>query len=53
MLTRILFVAVLATANLQTLTKKGVRQELEALYGAELGSKKAMVNREIEVVLGL
>ena len=45
--------AVLATANLQTLTKKGVRQELEAMYGAELGARKAMVNREIEVALGL
>ena len=46
-------VAVLASANLQTLTKKGVRQELESMYGLSLGEKKAMVNSTIEAALGL
>jgi hypothetical protein len=39
---------------LQTLSKKGVRQELEQVYGVALvGEKKAMVNRIIEAALGL
>lgn len=45
--------AVLSSANLQTLTKKGVRQELEAMYGCSLGEKKGMVNNTIEAALGL
>lgn len=44
---------VLASANLQTLTKKGVRTELEGMYGVGLGEKKAMVNATIETALGL
>ncbi|GAA5949771.1 hypothetical protein JCM21900_003288 [Sporobolomyces salmonicolor] len=45
---------ILRGADLQTLTKKGVRQELEARYGAELtGDKKALVNRVISDALGL
>ena len=45
--------AVLASADLSTLTKKGVRQELESYYGMELGDRKALVNRTIEHALGL
>ncbi|GAA6027812.1 hypothetical protein JCM8097_001730 [Rhodosporidiobolus ruineniae] len=46
--------AILAQANLQTLTKKGVRQELERRYGAELGGReKQLVNRVISEALGL
>ncbi len=44
---------ILAQANLQTLTKKGVRQELEALYGCELGDRRQLVNGCIEETLGL
>jgi chitin synthase len=44
---------VLASADLSSLTKKGVRQELEAMYGCELGDRKALVNREISAALGL
>lgn len=44
---------ILAGANLQTLTKKGVRQELEAMYGCELGERRALVNGCIEETLGL
>ncbi|MBW0473377.1 hypothetical protein O181_013092 [Austropuccinia psidii MF-1] len=40
--------AVLAKADLNTITKKGVRQELEMLYGVELGEKKSFVNQAIE-----
>lgn len=39
---------VLARADLNTITKKGVRQHLEAMYGVELGEKKAFVNQAIE-----
>lgn len=45
--------AILATADLSTLTKKGVRQELESAYGCELGSRRALVNQEISRLLGL
>ncbi|GAA6024747.1 hypothetical protein JCM10207_008883, partial [Rhodosporidiobolus poonsookiae] len=46
--------AILAVADLQTLTKKGVRQELERRYGAELGGReKALVNGVISQALGL
>ncbi|KAL8280137.1 hypothetical protein RQP46_007467 [Phenoliferia psychrophenolica] len=46
--------AILASADLTTLTKKGVRTDLEALYGLDLnGATKALVNREIETCLGL
>jgi len=44
--------AVLARADLNTITKKGVRQELENMYGTELGEKKAFVNQAIEDQLG-
>ena len=44
---------ILGSANLQTLTKKGVRQELEAQYGCELGDRKQLVNGCIEETLGL
>ncbi|PLW12505.1 hypothetical protein PCANC_16555 [Puccinia coronata f. sp. avenae] len=44
--------AVLARADLNTITKKGVRQELEHMYGTELGEKKAFVNQAIEDQLG-
>nr|ABB70410.1 hypothetical chitin synthase class V [Puccinia graminis] len=44
--------AVLARADLNTITKKGVRQELEAMYATELGDKKAFVNQAIEDQLG-
>jgi len=44
--------AILANADLNTITKKGVRQELEQRYGVELGPKKDFVNREIERALG-
>ncbi|WAQ87615.1 hypothetical protein PtA15_8A520 [Puccinia triticina] len=44
--------AVLARADLNTITKKGVRQELEAMYRTELGDKKAFVNQAIEDQLG-
>ncbi|KAG0150342.1 hypothetical protein CROQUDRAFT_88135 [Cronartium quercuum f. sp. fusiforme G11] len=40
--------SVLARADLNTITKKGVRQQLEAMYGTELGEKKAFVNQAIE-----
>ncbi|CAH7687581.1 putative chitin synthase class V [Phakopsora pachyrhizi] len=40
--------AVLARADLNTITKKGVRQQLEAMYGTELGDKKSFVNQAIE-----
>lgn len=39
---------VLARADLNTITKKGVRQELETMYGTELGDKKTFVNQAIE-----
>lgn len=42
---------ILARADLQTLTKKGVREELEKLYGVELTSKKAFINGQIEQAL--
>ncbi|SCZ93412.1 BZ3500_MvSof-1268-A1-R1_Chr6-3g08643 [Microbotryum saponariae] len=45
--------AVLASADLSTLTKKGVRQELEKLYGCDLGARKALVNQTISEGLGL
>ncbi|KAI9610282.1 hypothetical protein KEM48_002568 [Puccinia striiformis f. sp. tritici PST-130] len=44
--------AVLARADLNTITKKGVRQELESMYGTELGDKKSFVNQAIEDQLG-
>ena len=44
---------ILAQANLETLTKKGVRQELEAQYGCELGDRRQLVNGCIEETLGL
>lgn len=40
--------SVLARADLNTITKKGVRQQLEHMYGTELGEKKAFVNQAIE-----
>jgi chitin synthase len=43
----------LAASNLQTLTKKGVRDELEARYAAPLGDRKQMVNQTIDIALGL
>ncbi|GAA6028873.1 hypothetical protein JCM8097_007442 [Rhodosporidiobolus ruineniae] len=46
--------AILAQANLQTLTKKGVLQELERRNRAELGGReKQLVNRVISEALGL
>ncbi|KAM0788255.1 hypothetical protein ACM66B_001406 [Microbotryomycetes sp. NB124-2] len=44
---------ILATADLTTLTKKQVRQELEERYGVTLGDRKALVNQAIEQQLGL
>ncbi|GAA5913047.1 uncharacterized protein JCM6883_000499 [Sporobolomyces salmoneus] len=47
---------ILSTADLQTLTKKKVRQELEARYGAGFkieGERKTFVNRVIGEALGL
>lgn len=38
-------------ADLETLTKKGVRKQLEAEYGVGLGSRKDGINRLIEKVL--
>jgi hypothetical protein len=40
--------AVLSTGDLNTLSKKAVRRQLEARYGAELGNKTTFVNQEIE-----
>ncbi|KAI5481543.1 chitin synthase, glycosyltransferase family 2 protein [Pseudohyphozyma bogoriensis] len=45
--------SILASADLTTVTKKGVRTELEQLYGCPLGDKKGYVNRVIEAALGL
>ncbi|KAM0754954.1 translation initiation factor IF-2 [Meredithblackwellia eburnea MCA 4105] len=45
--------AILASADLDTTTKKTVRQQLEAIYGVELGDKKGLVNRAVESALGL
>jgi hypothetical protein len=45
--------SVLANSNLQSLTKKGVREELERMYGVGLGDRKMLVNRTIEMALGL
>lgn len=47
------FPTVLASADLSTLTKKGVRDELEAMYGCELGDRKRLVNHTISQHLGL
>ncbi|KAK4058243.1 hypothetical protein OIO90_000399 [Microbotryomycetes sp. JL221] len=44
---------ILATADLSTLTKKQVRQELEERYGMPLGDRKMLVNQTIETHLGL
>jgi hypothetical protein len=47
---------ILSTADLQTLTKKRVRQELEAKYGGGFrieGERKNFVNRVIGEALGL
>ncbi|GAA5829328.1 hypothetical protein JCM11251_005008 [Rhodosporidiobolus azoricus] len=46
--------AILAQADLQQITKKGVRQELERRYGVVLGGReKQLVNRVIGEALGL
>ncbi|GAA98572.1 glycosyltransferase family 2 protein [Mixia osmundae IAM 14324] len=42
----------LATADLQTITKRGIRKELEARYEADLEEHKAFINLEIERALG-
>lgn len=45
---------ILSTADLQTLTKKKVRQELESRYGQKIeGDRKTFVNRVIGEALGL
>jgi chitin synthase len=45
---------ILAVADLQTLTKKKVRQELEQKYGIAIeGERKTFVNRVIGEALGL
>ncbi|GAA5957121.1 hypothetical protein JCM3765_005413 [Sporobolomyces pararoseus] len=45
---------ILSTADLQTLTKKKVRQELESRYGFKIeGERKTFVNRVIGEALGL
>lgn len=43
--------AILARADLQTLTKKGVKEELEKMYGVDLSLKKAFINSQIEDAL--
>lgn len=40
-----------ASADLDTLTKKGVRKQLEAEFGLPLGARKDTINRIIEAVL--
>ncbi|BGP14296.1 hypothetical protein JCM10213_007731 [Rhodosporidiobolus nylandii] len=46
--------AILAQADLQTVSKKGIRAELERRYGVELGGReKQLVNRTIGQALGL
>jgi len=44
--------SILATADLNTITKKGVRTQLEIRYGVELGDRKDWVNKEVEKALG-
>jgi hypothetical protein len=38
----------LSTGDLNSLSKKTVRTQLEGRYGVELGNKTAFVNKEIE-----
>ncbi|KAI8818378.1 chitin synthase-domain-containing protein [Fimicolochytrium jonesii] len=42
---------ILATANLMTVTKKQVRDELSSMFGTDLNSRKATVNGFIEDIL--
>jgi hypothetical protein len=42
---------ILATANLMTVTKKNVREELGELFGCELTSKRGFINECIDDVL--
>lgn len=43
--------SICASADLDTLTKKGVRKQLEAEYGVSLASRKDTINSIIERVL--
>eukprot|EP00158_Paraphelidium_tribonemae_P009453 Partr_v1_DN28871_c0_g1_i1_m33284 putative Chitin Synthase len=43
--------AILATANLMTVTKKQVRDELSMFFGTDMTSKKEFINKVIEDVL--
>jgi chitin synthase len=42
---------ILSTANLMTITKKQVRDELSALFGVDLTPRKAIINHFIEEIL--
>ncbi|KAJ3080887.1 hypothetical protein HK102_002745 [Quaeritorhiza haematococci] len=42
---------ILSTANLMTITKKQVRDELSAHFGVDLGARKAVINGFIEDIL--
>jgi hypothetical protein len=42
---------ILATANLMTVTKKNVREELSGLFGCDLSVKKAYINSCIDDIL--
>lgn len=42
---------VITNSDLNQMTKKGIRQGLEAKYGVSLAEKRDFVNREIEKAL--
>lgn len=42
---------ILSTANLMTVTKKNVREELSGLFGCDLNGKKAFINSCIDDIL--
>jgi chitin synthase len=43
--------ALLSTADLATLTKKQIREQLGALFGVNLNSRKAELNKIIDSIL--
>lgn len=45
------FLAVIAESDLSTVTKKALRQKLEAQYGTSIEAKRAFVNASIDSCL--